>query len=44
MYFAEEKKQLAAITKACPTLTRIKPVVNQWQADDPEYALEFSWS
>ncbi len=38
--FAEEKKQLAAITKACPTLTRIKPVDNQWQVDDPEYALE----
>ncbi|MGB5686884.1 MAG: SNF2-related protein, partial [Candidatus Electrothrix sp.] len=38
--FAEEKKQLTAITKACPTLTRINPTDDQWQVEDPEYALE----
>ncbi|MCI5126277.1 MAG: ATP-dependent helicase, partial [Candidatus Electrothrix sp. AR5] len=38
--FVEEQKQLVAITKACPTLTRIKPMDDQWQVEDPEYALE----
>ncbi|WPD21331.1 MAG: DEAD/DEAH box helicase [Candidatus Electrothrix scaldis] len=38
--FAEEKKQLNDIISACPTLNRIKPVDNQWQVEDPEYALE----
>ncbi|MCW5202151.1 ATP-dependent helicase, partial [Desulfobulbus sp. US4] len=38
--FVKEQKQLVAITKACPTLTRIKPMDDQWQVEDPEYALE----
>ncbi|MCI5122200.1 MAG: ATP-dependent helicase, partial [Candidatus Electrothrix sp. AUS4] len=38
--FPEEEKLLNDVITACPTLTRIKPVDDQWQVEDPEYALE----
>ena len=37
---AEEKQRLARVIKACPTLTRLEDIDNQWQADDPEDSLE----
>ncbi len=37
---AEEKQRLAGIIKACPTLNRLEASDNQWQAEDPEDALE----
>ncbi|MCI5167077.1 MAG: hypothetical protein D3903_13535, partial [Candidatus Electrothrix sp. GM3_4] len=38
--FKQEKKKQSAIIDSCPTLTRIRPVDDQWQVKDPEYALE----
>ncbi|MFH0785741.1 MAG: DEAD/DEAH box helicase [Pseudomonadota bacterium] len=37
---AEEKQRLVGIIKACPTLNRLEASDNQWQAEDPEDALE----
>jgi len=37
---AEEKRRLAAIVEACPSLNRLETTGSQWLADDPEDALE----
>lgn len=37
---SEEKKRLAGIIDACPTLQRLEENNNQWQFDDPEDSLE----